>query len=33
MRLTSAQLAALLEGLDRRCVHQARRIRTPVAAG
>jgi transposase len=33
MRLTSAQLGALLEGLDWRRVHQARRTRTPVAAG
>ncbi len=33
MRLSSAQLGALLEGLDWRRVHQARRTRTPVAAG
>ena len=33
MRLTSAQLGALLEGLDWRRVHQARRTRTPVSAG
>ena len=33
MRLTSAQLGALLEGLDWRRVHQARRTRTPMAAG
>ena len=33
MRLTSAQLGALLEGLDWRRVHQVRRTRTPVAAG
>ncbi len=33
MRLTSAQLGALLEGLDWRRVHQARRTRTPLAAG
>jgi len=33
MRLTSAQLGALLEGLDWRRVRQARRTRTPVAAG
>ena len=32
MRLTSAQLGALLEGLDWRRVHQGRRTRTPVAA-
>lgn len=32
MRITSAQLGALLEGLDWRRVHQARRTRTPVAA-
>lgn len=33
MRLTSAQLSALLEGLDWRRVHAARRPRTPIAAG
>ena len=33
MRLSSAQLGALLEGLDWRRVHQVRRTRTPVAAG
>jgi len=33
MRLTSAQLGALLEGLDWRRVHQMRRTRTPLAAG
>jgi len=33
MRLTSAQLGALLEGLDWRRVHPARRTRTPLAAG
>ncbi|MDB5458802.1 MAG: hypothetical protein JWO72_543 [Caulobacteraceae bacterium] len=33
MRLTSAQLGALLEGLDWRRVHQTRRTRTPLAAG
>ena len=33
MRLSSAQLGALLEGLDWRRVHQARRTRTPVAVG
>ena len=33
MRLTAAQLGALLEGLDWRRVHQARRTRTPLAAG
>jgi transposase len=33
MRLTSAQLGALLEGLDWRRVHQGRRTRTPVVAG
>ena len=33
MRLTSAQLGALLEGLDWRRVHQVRRTRTPLAAG
>ena len=33
IRLTSAQLGALLEGLDWRRVHQARRPRTPLAAG
>ena len=31
MRLTPAQLGALLEGLDWRRVHQARRTRTPLA--
>jgi transposase len=31
MRLTAAQLAALLEGLDWRRVHEVRRTRTPVA--
>ena len=31
MRLTAAQLGALLEGLDWRRVHEARRTRTPVA--
>jgi len=31
VRLTSAQLGALLEGLDWRRVHQVRRTRTPVA--
>ena len=30
MRLSSAQLGALLEALDWRRVHQARRTRTPV---
>ena len=33
MRLTAAQLGALLEGLDWRRVHQARRTRTPLASG
>lgn len=33
MRLTAAQLSALLEGLDWRRVHGGRRIRAPVAAG
>jgi transposase len=33
MRLTSAQLGALLEGLDWRRVHQVRHTRTPLAAG
>lgn len=33
MRLTSAQLGALLEGLDWRRVHATRRPRTPIAAG
>jgi transposase len=31
MRLTAAQLGALLEGLDWRRVHEARRTRTPAA--
>lgn len=31
MRLTAAQLGALLEGLDWRRVHEARRTRAPVA--
>jgi transposase len=30
MRLTAAQLGALLEGLDWRRVHEARRTRAPV---
>lgn len=33
IRLTSAQLGALLEGLDWRRVHQASRTRRPLAAG
>jgi transposase len=33
MRLTAAQLGALLEGLDWRRVHQARRPTTPQVAG
>ncbi|MBC7830672.1 MAG: IS66 family insertion sequence element accessory protein TnpB, partial [Hyphomicrobium sp.] len=33
MRLTAAQLSALLEGLDWRRVHQARRTRVPRQAG
>ncbi|WP_192180458.1 IS66 family insertion sequence element accessory protein TnpB [Mesorhizobium amorphae] len=33
MRLTAAQLSALLEGLDWRRVHEARRTRVPVQAG
>lgn len=33
VRLTAAQLQALLEGLDWRRVHEARAIATPVAAG
>ncbi len=32
IRLTAAQLSALLEGLDWRRVHQARQARAPVAA-
>lgn len=32
MRLSAAQLAALLEGLDWHRVHNARRVRAPVAA-
>lgn len=32
IRLTAAQLGALLEGLDWRRVHQSQRTRTPVAA-
>ena len=32
MRLTAAQLSALLEGLDWRRVHEARRTRVPVQA-
>jgi transposase len=31
MRLSAAQLSALLEGLDWRRVHQSRRTRVPVA--
>lgn len=33
MRLTAAQLSALLEGLDWRRVHEARQTRVPVQAG
>jgi transposase len=33
MRLTAAQLSALLEGLDWRRVHEARRTRAPAQAG
>jgi transposase len=33
IRLTAAQLSALLEGLDWRRVHQAGQTRVPVAAG
>ncbi len=33
MRLTSAQLGALLEGLDWRRVHRVRHTRVPLAAG
>ncbi|TPK87026.1 IS66 family insertion sequence element accessory protein TnpB [Mesorhizobium sp. B2-4-13] len=33
MRLTAAQLSALLEGLDWRRVHEARRTRIPAQAG
>jgi transposase len=33
MRLTAAELSALLEGLDWRCIHAARRTRVPLAAG
>ncbi|QYE33655.1 IS66 family insertion sequence element accessory protein TnpB [Polymorphobacter megasporae] len=33
MRLSAAQLAALVEGLDWRRVHQARRTRVPQIAG
>jgi len=32
MRLSGAQLAALLEGLDWRRVHQARRVAAPLEA-
>ena len=32
MRLSAAQLSALLEGLDWRRVHESRRTRVPVAA-
>lgn len=32
-RLSAAQLSALLEGLDWRRVHEARRIRVPTQAG
>jgi transposase len=33
MRLSAAQLSALLEGLDWRRVHEARRTRVPAQAG
>ncbi|MFD9896901.1 IS66 family insertion sequence element accessory protein TnpB [Mesorhizobium sp. NPDC059025] len=33
MRLTAAQFSALLEGLDWRRVHEARRTRGPAQAG
>lgn len=33
MRLTAAQLSALLEGLDWRRVHEARQTRVPAQAG
>jgi transposase len=33
LRLTAAQLSALLEGLDWRRVHQSRYARVPVQAG
>jgi transposase len=33
MRLTSAQLQALVEGLDWRRVHMVRRVRAPQAVG
>jgi transposase len=33
LRLTAAQLSALLEGLDWRRVHEARRTRVPAQAG
>lgn len=33
MRLTAAQLSALLEGLDWRRVHEMRQTRVPAAAG
>ncbi|HLY57534.1 MAG TPA: IS66 family insertion sequence element accessory protein TnpB [Stellaceae bacterium] len=33
IRLTAAQLSALLEGLDWRRVHQAKEVVTPIAAG
>lgn len=33
VRLTAAQLQALLEGLDWRLVHASRTVATPVAAG
>jgi transposase len=32
VRLTAAQLQALLEGLDRRRVHETRETRVPIAA-
>ena len=33
IRLTAAQLSALLEGLDWRRVHEARQTRVPAQAG
>jgi transposase len=33
MRLSAAQLSALLEGLDRRLVHEARETPAPTQAG
>jgi transposase len=33
IRLTAAQLSALLEGLDWRRVHEAKEVAAPIAAG